>query len=219
MSSNAVREVVRWCGVAFLAALTACASAQDHVTRFAHPSPTLTDFTVCQGYGCRIQKRIRMEQFVWDEVARIFTPVPQTAAEERDRLGLAIAFLELKIGAAIGASTDRAAAETFNTGPDQLDCIDETVNTTTYLRLLAQYGLMRWHRIGTPNQRGWLLASLFGSTDFITNTAVIVEKQSGAEFAIDSYFYSNGRPPKIMPLAEWRKNWRPLLDDPLLQPL
>jgi hypothetical protein len=219
MSSNAVCELVRWFGVAFLATLTACASAQDHVDHFVHPSPTLSDFTVCQGYGCRIQKHIRVEPFIWAEVARLFDPVPTTAAEEREQLGEAIALLEVRIGAAIGASTDRAAAETFNTGPDQLDCIDETVNTTTYLRLLVQHGLMRWHRIGTPNQRGWLLASLFGSTDFITNTAVIVEKESGAEFAIDSYFYPNGRPPKIMPLAEWRKNWRPPPDDPLLQPL
>ncbi|MDT7041615.1 hypothetical protein [Candidatus Nitronereus thalassa] len=219
MTFEIVRRIVRCCGVALVVTLTACASAQDHVHHFAHPSPTLSDFTVCQGYGCRIQKHIRLEPFVWDEVAKIFHPEPTSAGEERRRLGQAVAFLEMKIGAAIGASTDRAAAETFNTGPDQLDCIDETVNTTTYLRLLSQHGLMRWHVIGTPNQRGWLLANLFGSTDFITNTAVIMEIESKTEFAIDSYFYPNGRPPKIMPLTEWRKNWRPLPNDPLLQPL
>ena len=93
------------------------------------------------------------------------------------------------------------------------------MNTTTYLRLLAQDGLMPRHIIGPPSQRGWLLASLVGSTDFITNTAVILEKETGAVFAIDSYFYANGQPPKIMPLAEWKKNWRPATDDPGLQPL
>lgn len=208
-----------WCGWAFLVSLVACASAQDHVDRFVHPSPTLTNFTVCQGYGCRIQKNIRVEPFAWAEVTRLFEPPPQNSSQERERLGEAIALLEIKIGAAIGASTDRAAAETFNTGPDQLDCIDETVNTTTYLRLLEKDGMLRWHRIGPPEQRGWLFASFVGSSDFITNTAVIVEKETGATFAIDSYFYPNGRPPKIMPLSEWRKNWRPTPDDPLLVPL
>jgi hypothetical protein len=219
MFGDWILKFVQWCGVALFATLAACASAQDHVSHFAHPSPTLEDFTVCQGYGCRIQKHIRLEPSVWEEVAGIFDPNPKSAAKERERLGHAIALLEVKIGEAIGASTDRAAAETFSTGSDQLDCIDETVNTTTYLRLLTLHGLMRWHVIGTPDQRGWLLSHLFGSTDFITNTAVIVEKETGTEFAVDSYFYPNGRPPIIIPLTEWRKNWRPALGDPLLQPL
>ena len=211
-------KFVRWCGLTALVTLVGCASAQNHVDNFAPPAPTLKEFTVCQGYGCRIQKTIRIEPFAWAEVARLFEPAPTNAAEERTRLGRAIALLETKIGAANGTSTDRAAATTFSSGPDQLDCIDETVNTTTYLRLLEQDGLMRRHIIGTPDQRGWLLSSFFGSTDFITNTAVIVEKETGALFAIDSYFYANGRQPKIMPLAEWRKNWRPAPDDPGLPP-
>jgi len=219
MSYEVISKFVRWYSVAVFVTLFGCASAQTDVDHYAHPAPTLLEFTVCQGYGCRIQKVVRIEPFAWTEVARLFEPEPRSAAEERERLGEAIAFLEIKIGAAIGASTDRAAADTFSSGSDQLDCIDETVNTTTYLRLLARDGLMRWHSIGTPDQRGWLLASLFGSTDFITNTAVIVEKDTGTAFAIDSYFYPNGRSPKIMPLAEWRKNWRPTSDDPLLRPL
>lgn len=212
-------KFVQWCGLTALVTLVGCASAQNHVDRYAHPAPTLKEFTVCQGYGCRIQKTIRIEPFAWAEVARLFEPAPTSAAEERTRLGRAIALLETKIGAANGTSTDQAAAAIFSSGPDQLDCIDETVNTTTYLRLLEQDDLMRRHRIGPPAQRGWLLASFVGSTDFITNTAVILEKETGAPFAIDSYFYANGRQPKIMPLAEWRKNWRPAPDDPGLLPL
>ena len=213
------RKFVRWCGLTALVTLVGCASAQNHVDRYAHPAPTLTDFTVCQGYGCRIQKTIRIEPFAWAEVARLFEPAPASAAEERIRLARAIGLLEIKIGAAIGTRTDRPAADIFGSGPDQLDCIDETVNTTTYLRLLAQDGLMRRHIIGTAAQRGWLLAYFFLSNDFITNTAVILEEETGAPFAIDSYFYANGRQPKIMPLAEWKKNWRPASDDPGLLPL
>ena len=218
MLHESFRNLVRCGGVLVFFTVSGCASAQSHVDHYAHPAPSLADFMVCQGYGCSIQKTIRIEPFAWAEVAKIFEPSPTNAAEERIRLARAIALLEIKIGTAIGTSTDQAAAETFRTGPDQLDCIDETVNTTTYLRLLEQDGLMRRHRIGPPAQRGWLLASFVGSTDFITNTAVILEKETGAPFAIDSYFYANGRQPKIMPLAEWRKNWRPAPDDPGLPP-
>jgi hypothetical protein len=208
---------IRWCGVFSIFYLFGCASAQDYVDHYVHQSPSLIEFSVCHGYGCRIRKVVNFEPFAWEEVAKLFEPEPMSAAEERERLARAIALLEIKIGAAIGTSTDEAAADTFGGEPDQLDCIDETVNTTTYLQLLAKEGLMRRHRVGIAAQRGSL--SGFRYNDFITNTAVIMEKETGIAFAVDSYFYANGREPKIMPLAEWKKNWRPALDDPRLLPL
>jgi hypothetical protein len=151
------------------------------------------------------------------DIVAVFRPEPATAAEERARLARAIALLEMKVGAAVGTATDEAAAATFGGEPDQLDCIDETVNTTVYLRLLAEEGLMRRHAIGAAAQRGSLMG--FRYNDFITNTASIVETATGESFAVDAYFYPNGREPKILPLAEWRRNWRPASDDPLLVPL
>lgn len=219
MRCQFIGRCVQVLGVVFLVSLIGCASAQDHVHRYAHPAPTLEEFTVCKGFGCRFHRPVSLDSSSWAEVVRMFEPTPSNAEEERARLGRAIALLEIKIGAMIGTRTDRPAAKTSESGRDQLDCIDETVNTTTYLRLLDQEGLMRWHRIGTPAQRGWLLSELVGSTNFITNTAVIVETATGASFAIDSYFYANGRPPKIMPLSEWHKNWRPSSDDPGLLPV
>jgi hypothetical protein len=71
--------------------------------------------------------------------------------------------------------------------------------------------------VGKAAQRGSL--SGFAFNDFITNTAVIVETKTGEAWAVDSYFFGNGREPKIMPLGEWRKNWRPRLDDPRLTPV
>lgn len=172
---------------------------------------------MCHGYGCRLRTSVRVEPRAWAEIANLFEPAPTSAADERSRVSKAIAMLEIKVGKAVGTSTDRYAAATFGGAPDQLDCIDETVNTTTYLRLLAGHGLMRRHVVGTAAQRGSF--SGFSYNDFITNTAVIVETKTGAGFAVDSYFYPNGREPKIMPLAAWRNNWRPAPNDPLLKPL
>ena len=197
--------------------LGGCASAQDYVDQYAHPAPTLQEFSVCHGYGCRLRTYVRMDRDAWADVVAVFRPTPATAAEERARLARAIALMEIKVGGAVGTATDEAAAATFGGEPDQLDCIDETVNTTVYLRLLAAEGLMRWHSIGVAAQRGSLTG--FRYNDFITNTAAIIETATGESFAVDSYFYPNGREPKILPLAEWRRNWRPTPGDPLLAPL
>ena len=162
---------------------------------------------------------VRVEPSAQAEFADLFKPPSRNAAEERIRLGRAIALFEIKVGVAIGTSRDRYAATTFNKNndPGQLDCIDETVNTTTYLRLLAGLGLMKFHVIGEAAQRGSI--SGFAFNDFVTNTAVIVDRKTGAQFAVDSYFFGNGREPKIIPLAKWSKNWRPSLDDPRLRPV
>jgi hypothetical protein len=199
--------------------LAGCAGAQEYVDAFGDPSPTVEEVTVCHGYGCRWMTNVRIESSAQAEFADLFKPPSRNAAEERVRLGRAIAMFEIKVGVAIGTGNDRYAATALNTNndPGQLDCIDETVNTTTYLRLLAGLGLMKFHVVGEAAQRGSI--SGFAFNDFVTNTAVIVVRKTGAQFAVDSYFFGNGREPKIMPLAKWSENWRPSLDDPRLRPV
>jgi len=210
---------VRLFAIGLSAAAAGCAGAQDYVDAYAMRSPSVDRLSVCHGYNCRLRTFVRIEPAMRAELAQLFRPAPETAAAERARLARAVALFEFRVGMAVGTSHDRHAATTFNTynDPGQLDCIDETVNTTTYLRLLAGMGLMRLHAVGTAAQRGSL--SGFAFNDFITNTAVIVETKTGEAWAVDSYFYGNGREPKIMPLREWRKNWRPRLDDPRLTPV
>jgi len=214
-----IGKIVRFLAVGVSAAVAGCAGAQDYVDAYAPPSPSVEQLSVCHGYGCRLRTLVRIEPEMQADIARLYHPAPRTAAEERIRLARAIALFEIRIGVAVGTGRDRYAATTFNKNndPGQLDCIDETVNTTTYMRVLASLGLMRFHVVGEAAQRGSI--SGFAFNDFITNTAVIVETETGTAYAVDSYFFANGREPKIMPLAEWRKNWRPRLDDPNLTPV
>ena len=214
-----VGGAIKWITMGACVALASCVGAQDYVDAYAPITPSVANLSVCHGYGCQFRSQVRIEPDMRTEIAKLYYPAPKNAAEERTRLARAIALFEIRIGAALGTSRDRYAATTFNKNndPGQLDCIDETVNTTSYMRLLANLGLMRFHVIGTAAQRGSV--SGFAYNDFITNTAVIAEINSGAEYAVDSYFYANGREPKIMKLADWRNNWRPLPDDPNLTPL
>ncbi len=188
--------------------LAGCAGGGERLLdRYAEENPTPANFTVCHGYGCDSRTAVKMSESGWAEVRALFQPPPAGAAEERARVGRAVALMETLVAWAVGTADDRAAASTFNSDPGQLDCIDETVNTTTYLWMMAGDGLLRWHRVGTPARRGSLWG--FRYNDFITNTAVMVETGTGAEYAVDSYFYENGHEPAVMPLEVWLDNWRP----------
>ncbi len=100
---------------------------------------------------------------------------------------------------------DAKNAATIGYWPLHMDCIDEATNVTVYLTMMKNDGLLRWHRIGSPATRGFftLLLSLPHTT------AVIQEVGSNTEYAVDSYYRSNGQPPYIVPLSEWRRGWNP----------
>ena len=57
--------------------------------------------------------------------------------------------------------------------------------------------------VGRPAGRGSFLDGL------PHRTAVLVELDSGTEYAIDSWFYDNGRRPEVVLLARWLDGWKP----------
>ncbi|MGB6790578.1 MAG: hypothetical protein WBE53_04050, partial [Pseudolabrys sp.] len=78
----------------------------------------------------------------------------------------------------------------------QLDCVDSSVNTWTYMTLMQRNGLFAFHRVA-PLSYGPL-----------RNTAVIRETDGGY-FAIDASLVDVGVPPPIIPLSAWLASWPP----------
>ena len=70
----------------------------------------------------------------------------------------------------------------------QLDCVDTSVNTWTYMTLMERSGLFAFHRVAPLS---------YGP---VRNTAVLQEV-NGGYFAIDASLVDVGVPPPIMPLA------------------
>jgi len=165
----------------------------------AHPRPTR--FTICHGHTCRLYARVSLTDRQWQQVRDLFHPPPDDAGEERERIRRAVALLERLVGAQTG--TDRDRGENFaGLGlPGQMDCIDEATNTTVYLRLLERDGLLRRHRLVHRATRFTGLQP--------HSTAVIEEQDSGRRYVVDSWFLDNGKPPFVVPLAQWRDGWRP----------
>lgn len=182
-------------------ALTACAhrdpSDNNLLNSFAKPDPVPGDFFACYGYGCKYKARIALTEEEWRPVRAMFDPPPANAPAERELVAEAVGEIESLVGLRTGASVHQQDSR-FNFGdPTQLDCVDNSVNTWTYLTMLAHDGLLRYHTVAGLAHRGSLL-----TLDF-SNTAVLMQKSDGKRFAIDPWLADVGVPPPVMPLELW----------------
>jgi hypothetical protein len=132
----------------------------------------------------------------------VFATPAEAPPEEREQIRSAIALLETVVGPMTGTSSDLGGTWPGFGLPGQMDCIDESINTTTYLRMLQKYGLLRWHGVVDRATR-WSLFS------WPHTTAVIEERSSRRQWAVDSWFLDNGEPPFVLPLETWRDGWKP----------
>jgi len=159
----------------------------------AAPAP----FDACLDYHCDRTRRIDLDAADWAPVRRLFEGVTD-APGEREAIAATIARLEDTVGRITGSWRDLAGNRAGIDQPGQLDCIAESINTTTYLRLLAEDGLLRHHRVEPRAKRTrWLVWNHW--------TAVVRESASGQAYAVDSWYRDNGEPPHVLPIDAWRR--------------
>lgn len=212
--------------------LSACESESDSgsnefLRKFAHADATPTSFYVCYGYGCKYSARVSLRDEEWQSVRALAAPPEDKAVSqsqlaqeerqsvrqvgvgqpsdellERNRIQLALALLDELVGARIGTLVHQRREH--NPGdPSQYDCIDESINTWTYLTILDHQGLLRYHRVGELAHAGTVL-----EFDF-RNTATLVSKVDGLRYAIDPTLVDVGEPPPIVPLQRWVASYPP----------
>lgn len=168
-----------------------------------NPEPSL--FSVCYQHTCAEIEHITLNAQQWNRVRGFFQPAATSATEERLQIANAIAYLEVEIGKKINTLDDRGGnLEGFTAEGNQLDCIDESTNSTTYMTMMENDGLLRYHLVEKRATRGFLIIG-----GWPHSTAVISETASGEKWAVDSWFRDNGTVPDIVPLKEWRRGWRP----------
>lgn len=166
------------------------------------PDASVSDFVVCHGSNCHVRTETGLTDEEWSKIVDVFDPPADNAAEERKQIANAIGSIERYVGPKTNTQSDAGRNRPDPNQSTQLDCIDETVNTTTYLRLIDAAGLLHWYSVGLPAHR---------ETEFLTfhNTAVIVSKEDGVAWAVDSWFGPNGAPASVVPLDAWRSGWEP----------
>lgn len=186
--------------------LTGCESTRRpalYLSHFNLKAPQVEDFEVCASAGCRNISALSYTAGEWHSIRSVFEPAPSTAANERERIKIAVAAMEQINGAKNNTSGDAPRNQRHLGTGAQLDCIAEAANTTVALMLLDQEGLLHHHRVGYPQHRGFLRLRL------PHNTASIYENETGAHYTVDSWFFKNGEPPVCVPVSLWKAGYDP----------
>ena len=185
-------------------------AALSDISRIFHQTPSLNQLEVCQGGGCAQFNQVSISQAEWENVAQLFKIKALNPAKERLQISQAIGLLEQIVGAKNDTLGDRAGTFDNSDYKGQLDCNDEAINTTTYMRLLKKNGLMQFHETEDTRTRNFFF------TGWPHTTAVIRDIKTSERFAVDSWFYDNGHAATIVPFKTWKANFQPA-DSPIGQ--
>lgn len=162
-------------------------------------SPVSAPITVCMDFGCKNPHSVQISKADWQTVAGWFSPVAETPEAEREQIKSAIGWMEEVIGRYtpthndIGGNLNEEGETIF---PGQLDCIDESLNTTTYLRLFELHGLLKHHKV---------LDRAYRQSLFDQHWAGQVQTPNGERWVVDSWFQHNGYLPYVQLAEKWEK--------------
>ena len=151
---------------------------------------------VCYNFGCRVKEYVSLTQDEWASVELIFKPQTNSPQVERIRIGKAVAQMEKLVGHYTPIHKDIG----LNLGkdaefPGQLDCIDESINTTTFLHILQRYDLIKHHKVVKRAYRRAVFDQHW--------TGQLEELKTADRYVVDTWFYANGEMPVIQPTHEW----------------
>jgi len=162
----------------------------------AHAAPAA--LTICYDYGCKAQDEISFGDAVFETVGEMLRTADDPASE-RYAVAAVVARMYVEAGKQTPIWRDHGG-DSHDEGIGSMDCIDHAANTTTFLRLLAARGLLRFHDVGAPVKRGFFAEHW---------TAQLVQREGGQAYAVDSWFYDFGMPAIVMALPDWRAGQRP----------
>lgn len=153
------------------------------------------EVSICYNYDCAATARVDLRADELNAAGRLLLRTSD-AVEERESISRAIGLFEFSAGQQTPTWVDKGRNVNDDGVDGRMDCIDESANATAYLNLLEGRGWLKRHRVLEPVKRAPLLVNVHWA-------ARIVEKESGREFAVDSWFFDNGLPAFVVPLDEW----------------
>lgn len=172
-----------------------------HFEFFKTVAPKDDTVTVCSAYGCQHQTLFTFTENDIRQIAVIMDEAraSDTAEAEREAIRQAIAWIERRVGKSTGTDRDRPGLDFFGSGDRrQQDCVDEATNTTSYMLVMERYALLHHHKVVRPMAKGNLILGQWPHWG-----AMIEERATGRKYAVDFFFYANGKPPVIMTAAKW----------------
>jgi len=172
----------------------ASASASDPVAASASAA-TFRGFKACTNFDCNHNVNASLSASEWKQVRGVFKGV-KNSKEERAQIKQAIGLLEVLVGNKTGTSVDLPGNKRDANYRGQLDCTAEATNTTTYLYMIENDGLLKFHKVHdrVVRDRFWMVPHW---------TGVIEDKTTGVKYSVDSWFKKNGVAPVVVTLERW----------------
>lgn len=175
----------------------------QHYSGFDTRAPYKNSIIACSGYGCRHQTKFR---FTPADIAtmreHMTTPRHASTAEgERRAIAMTLAWMEKRVGDAIGTSADRPGDDFAGNGdPNQMDCVDVATNLMSYLIVLESNRLIKQHTVGPIIIKEDMKRGYDGWTHY---AATLAETNSTRSFAVDGWKLPSGVEPEIVHTDKW----------------
>lgn len=212
-----VKQRPRLVGLGCLAMLTLSGCAyqpkgliDDHYATYKARLPEKDRVFVCSSYGCRTQTPFRFTSADIAEIRKIMSDKrTKTAGDEREATKAALAWMETRVDKAVGTWQDRPGDDALGNGdPTQMDCVDVATNLASYLLVMERHNLLRHHQVGSVMVKEDYRRGLSGWTHY---AAILKDKKSGQQFAVDGWLMASGQPPEIVETEKWYIDEKDLL--------
>ena len=178
---------------------------------------------VCYNYGCAAEETVRYteSQLAW---ARKAMSAAKTPEQERAALGPVIGRLYHWAGRQSPIYADKGGNTADDAAPGSMDCIDHSTTTTRLLKMMKRRGMLRFHEVEEVERRTRLfifdhyaavieeLPPRWLPREKIRYMQEAPEETRPDRFAVDSWFFDNGKPAVILPLEDWKDGAGPGVD-------
>src|SRR5262245_57488215 len=137
-------RILIWLSVAL--GISACAENSNnlqnfYIDQFADPNPTLSGFTVCHGFYCAERSPASISEAQWRRGTGILKAAGKEARAEPQQISGGVAKNQTIVGPQTGTNAHQWTHKKMYVLPNggdltQMDCIDTSVNTWTYMTLM-----------------------------------------------------------------------------------
>ncbi|MGH8744315.1 MAG: hypothetical protein ACREUY_08565 [Burkholderiales bacterium] len=156
------------------------------------------DVNICYNYDCAESRMVRFSESQLANAGSLFRGL-HDGAEEREVVAEAVGLLARYAGEQSPIWRDKAKDN--DGGVDgRMDSADHSKNTTAYLKILEGRGWLKFHRVQSRVVRGATKPHW---------AARIVDIRTGQQYAVDTWWFDNGKPAAIFRLDDWLKGARP----------
>ena len=176
-------------GLALLVALAAPALARAE------------EVTICYNYGCYTKAQVTYSDAQLDALHQLLASADDARAE-REAISLAIGRMYGIAGEQTPVWRDKGGDYADGGENGQMDCIDHSTNTDTFLRLLQVRGWLRFHEVLEPLIRTRYIFAVHWA-------ARIRERGTQQDYVVDSWYFDNGYPAAVLTLEDWLAGKRP----------